>query len=181
MRQTRGKKGPRKTRKQGKRKGGKTRKRVMGKRRKRTMRGGKQKKWNEYTDLKKKLSEGLGDNVVGEIKKYLDPKDNRLEQLGPKDIRKKQLKDKTDSELTRNLAINGEQEAGDAIFEGKNSIYLPHIWYKEAKEEELNKLTALGVSMNEEQKLKKKKLEKGIGRLVENYTYDEYGYGKYKK
>jgi hypothetical protein len=38
MRQTRGKKGPRKTRKQGKRKGGKTRKRVMGKRRKRTMR-----------------------------------------------------------------------------------------------------------------------------------------------
>lgn len=40
LRQTRGKKGPRKTRKQGKRKGGKTRKRVMGKRRKRTMRGG---------------------------------------------------------------------------------------------------------------------------------------------
>lgn len=38
IRQTRGKKGPRKTRKQGKRKGGKTRKRVMGKRRKRTMR-----------------------------------------------------------------------------------------------------------------------------------------------
>ena len=38
MRQTRGKKGPRKTRKQGKRKGGKTRKRVMGKRGKRTMR-----------------------------------------------------------------------------------------------------------------------------------------------
>lgn len=38
LRQTRGKKGPRKTRKQGKRKGGKTRKRVMGKRRKRTMR-----------------------------------------------------------------------------------------------------------------------------------------------
>tara|TARA_B100000941_G_scaffold233806_1_gene176367 strand:+ start:152 stop:739 length:588 start_codon:yes stop_codon:yes gene_type:complete len=34
LRQTRGKKGPRKTRKQGKRKGGKTRKRVMGKRRK---------------------------------------------------------------------------------------------------------------------------------------------------
>lgn len=38
LRQTRGKKGLRKTRKQGKRKGGKTRKRVMGKRRKRTMR-----------------------------------------------------------------------------------------------------------------------------------------------
>lgn len=38
LRQTRGRKGPRKTRKQGKRKGGKTRKRVMGKRRKRTMR-----------------------------------------------------------------------------------------------------------------------------------------------
>jgi len=38
LRQTRGRKDPRKTRKQGKRKGGKTRKRVMGKRRKRTMR-----------------------------------------------------------------------------------------------------------------------------------------------
>lgn len=47
LRQTRGRKGPRKTRKQGKRKGDKTRKRVMGKRRKRTMRGGK-KTWDEY-------------------------------------------------------------------------------------------------------------------------------------
>jgi hypothetical protein len=172
MRQTRGKKGPRKTRKQGKRKGGKTRKRVMGKRRKRTMRGGGKKTWDEYKQefsvLKKNMSGVLGDNVVGEITNYLDPNE----------IRKKQLED--ESELTRNLAIRFEQEAGDAIFEGEFPIYLPHIWYKEAKEEELNKLKALGDSMNKEQELKKKKLEEGIGRL-EKYTYDEYGYGKYKK
>jgi len=138
------------------------------------MRGGDQKKWNEYkqefSGLKKKLSEVLGDNVVDEMNTY----------LGPKDIRLAQLKDKTDSELTRNLAINGEQKAGDAIFEGETSIYLPHIWYKEAKEEELNKLKALEDSMNKEQKLKKEKLEEGIHKLVENYTYDEYGYGKHK-
>ena len=42
------------------------------------MRGGEQKKWNEYkqefSGLKKR-SEGLGDNVVGEINAYLDLKD----------------------------------------------------------------------------------------------------------
>ena len=136
------------------------------------MRGGEKKKWNEYkqefSGLKKR-SEGLGDNVVREINTYLDHKDIRLghlvEHLDPYYIRLAQLKDETDRELTRNLAISGEQEAGDAIFEGKTSIYLPHIWYKEAKEEELNKLKALGDSMNTEQKLKKEKLEEGIHKL----------------
>ena len=61
LRQTRGRKGPRKTRKQGKRKGGKTRKRVVGKRRKRTMRGGANE--HDYVKITGDIDEK---NIIGE-------------------------------------------------------------------------------------------------------------------